>query len=117
VEVKGGFHVRLTTTLPSVSQPSRKCGSLYISQPYRTPWPVAGIVVFFFCGNTVCNIVFLVDNSVVCPLPVNVSINFLENQNGFRGLTRKNAHPESIISLSDFNMLLFFVFGFFTYLL
>jgi hypothetical protein len=43
--VKGSRRMGLTTPSPSVSQLSRKCGSLDISQPCGPSWPVTGIAL------------------------------------------------------------------------
>jgi hypothetical protein len=45
---KGGQHVKLTNSLPSVSRLSRKCGILNISQTYGSLLPITGIVLPFF---------------------------------------------------------------------
>jgi hypothetical protein len=46
--VKSGQHIRLTTSLSSVSPLSRKCGSVYVSEPCEPAWPVTRIALPFF---------------------------------------------------------------------
>jgi hypothetical protein len=38
-----------TISSPSVSQLSKKCGSLDVTQPYRSPWSVTGIALPQWC--------------------------------------------------------------------
>jgi hypothetical protein len=46
-----GQRIRLKTLPPSVSQVSRYCGILNISQPYRSPRPVMGIALICFLAE------------------------------------------------------------------
>jgi hypothetical protein len=43
--VECGWRVRLTASLPSMSQLSRQYGIVDISQPYKPPWPVTRIAL------------------------------------------------------------------------
>jgi hypothetical protein len=51
--VKDGRRVRLTTSQPSVSLMSRKCGSLDLSQPYGPPQSVTGTAFFTLLSSEI----------------------------------------------------------------
>jgi hypothetical protein len=48
MEVERGFLVKLTTKPPSVGHLPRKYGILNISESYRHPRPVTGMVFLYF---------------------------------------------------------------------
>jgi hypothetical protein len=46
---KGQWACKAETSLPSVSQLSRKCGSLGVSQPCGPLWPLTRIALLIYC--------------------------------------------------------------------
>jgi hypothetical protein len=67
--LKHGWHVRLTTSLPSVSRLSKQCGILNTSEPCRPPEPIMGIALLLLYLGRIC-----MSDEVLCIILLNLMI-------------------------------------------